>query len=233
MRVRIHGVMLGMAMFLLPAAIAAQEADRRPGVAVFPFEDGGWTGMATEDRGALSVGLQQLLLNELARNANLRIVERNALREILAEIDLGATGRVDAGTAARVGRLVGARYVVLGTFSDLGGSQPMLTGRVVSVETSEVLEAEQVTGKREELYAMVVNLSGEITNGIDLPPLPAAERETRQSRPVPPEAVRLYSRAQILQDLGRTEQAIELYEQISREFPALTEAQEALKQLQG
>lgn len=217
----------------VPAAASGQDQDRRPGLAVFPFEDGGWTGMGAEDRGALSIGLQQLLLNELSRNTNLRIVERNALREILAEIDLGTSGRVDASTAAQVGRLVGARYVVLGTFSDLGGSQPMLTGRVVSVETSEILEAEQVTGRKEELYQMVVRLSGDITEGVDLPPLPSQEREARQSRQVPPEAIRLYSRAQILQDLGRREQAIELYEQISRDFPTLTEAQEALRQLKG
>jgi TolB-like protein len=239
MRIRLRHtpVLPALAVFVVlaavPAGVAAQEPDRRPGVAVFPFEDGGWTGMEADDRGAMSIGLQQLLLNELSRNANLRIVERNALREILAEIDLGTSGRVDANTAAQVGRLVGARYVVLGTFSDLGGSQPMLTGRVVSVETSEILEAEQVTGRKEELYRMVVQLSGDITEGVDLPALPAQERASRESRQVPPEAIRLYSRAQILQDLGRREQAIELYEQISRDFPALTEAQEALRQLKG
>lgn len=220
--------------FALPVAAGAQEADRRPGVAVFPFEDGGWMGMEVEDRQALGVGLQQILLNELQQNANLRIVERNALREVLMqEQDLGASGRVDAQTAARIGRIVGARYVVLGSFTDLAGSQPTVTGRVVDVETSEVLRSEQALGKKEELYRMVVDLSGRVTEGVNLPALPAVQLEERREREIPPEALRLYSRAQIMQDLGRTQQAIELYRQISQQFPAMSEAAEALRQLQG
>lgn len=220
--------------FALPVAAGAQEADRRPGVAVFPFEDGGWMGMEVEDRQALGVGLQQILLNELQQNANLRIVERNALREVLMqEQDLGASGRVDAQTAARIGRIVGARYVVLGSFTDLAGSQPTVTGRVVDVETSEVLRSEQALGKKEELYRMVVDLSGRVTEGVNLPALPAVQLEERREREIPPEALRLYSRAQIMQDLGRTQQAIELYRQISQQFPAMSEAAEALQQLQG
>lgn len=214
--------------------VQAQEQDRRPGIAVFPFEDGGWTGMETGDRAAMGVGLQQLLLNELQQNSNLRIVERSALREVLLEeLDLASSGRVDASTAARIGRIVGARYVVLPTFTDLGGSQPMLAGRIVSVETSEILKAEQSLGDREELYQMVVDLADRVTRGVDLPQLSAKVREQRSERPIPPEALRLYFRAQNAQDLGNTDQAIALYRQIADQFPAMTEAAEALRQLQS
>jgi TolB-like protein len=226
-----------LAMAVLPVAVAqatAQEPDVRPGVAVLPFEDGGWMGLSTEDRAAMTVGLQQVLLNELSQNTNLRIVERNILRQILLEEqDLGASGRVDAATAARIGKVVGARYVVLGTFTDLAGSQPTVTGRVVSVETSEVLKAEQALGKKDELYQMLVDLAGRVTSGVDLPALPSEQREARRSRAIPPEALRLYFRAQNMQDLGRTQQAIDLYQQISQKFPAMSEAQEALRQLQS
>lgn len=213
--------------------IRAQEPDRRPGVAVFPFEDGGWSGMQAEDRAAMGVGLQQLLLNELKVNTELRIVDRSTLRDILQEQDLGTSGRVDAETAARIGQVVGARFVVLGTFTDLGGSQPILAGRIVSVETSEVLKAEQALGSAEELYQMVVDLAGRVTAGVDLPRLPAEVREERRERPIPPEALRLYFRAQNMQDLGQTDRAIALYRQIADQFPAMTEAAEALQQLQG
>lgn len=229
-----HSVAVALLVALtLPGVVAAQDGqpDLRPGVAVFPFEDGGWQGLDLDGRAALGVGLQQILLNELARNENLRIVERNVLREILEEQDLASAGRVDAGTAAQIGRVVGARFVVLGTFSDLGGTRPMLAGRVVSVETSEVLQADQVDGVREDLYAMVVDLASEVTSGVELPLLPEPQREALRTREIPAEAVQLYSRAQIFQDLGRREEAIELYRQISREFPAMTEAGEALRQL--
>jgi TolB-like protein len=173
------------------------------------------------------------LLNELSQNTSLRIVERNILNQIIEEHGLAASGRVDAETAARAGRLVGARYVVLGGFTDLAGSQPTVTGRVVSVETSEILNAEQALGKHDELYQMLVDLASRVTEGVDLPSLPERQLEERRSRPIPQEALRLYSRAQNEQDLGNTDRAVELYEQISEQFPAMTEAQEALKQIQG
>jgi TolB-like protein len=228
-------VLVTLALGLLVGAPAlAQEPDRRPGVAVLPFEDGGWTGISAEDRQALGVGVQQLLLNELAQNTGLRIVERNVLRRLMEEQDLGATGRVDAETAARIGRLVGARYVILGTISDFGGANPTVLGRIVSVETSEILRAEQTTGRKEELYRMVVDLADRVTRGVDLPALSAEVRNERRSRPVPPDAVTLYSRAQVMADLGRTERAIELYEQIQQQFPAMQEeAAAALRQLRS
>lgn len=233
MRIR-SAAILSLSLVLAGALpVLAQQPDTRPGVAVLPFEDGGWKDMEKEDRAALAVGLQQFLLNELQQNTNLRIVERNALRQVLDEIDLGTSGRVDAETAARIGRIVGARYVVLGTFTDLGGSQPMLTGRIVSVETTEVLRGEQALGESDEMYQMVVQLAGRVTEGVNLPALPEPVRVEREKREIPPEAMRLFSHAQVMQDLGRTEQAIELYRQITDRFPAMTEASEALRQLQS
>lgn len=226
-------VLFLLGALVVPALATAQEPeeDLRPGVAVYPFRDGGWQGLSGEERSALGVGLQQVLLNELARNENLRIVERGELREILEEQDLATEERVDPNTAAEVGRIVGARFVVLPTFMDLAGTRPALVGSIVSVETSEVLRSEEIAGEAEELYAMVVDLASDVTAGVDLPLLPSSQRDARRSRDIPSQALQLYSRAQIFQDLGRREQAIELYRQIRREFPAMTEAEEALRQL--
>lgn len=235
MRAHYKAALALLVMSTVPVVLSAQEPheDLRPGVAVFPFQDGGWQRMTADDRAALAVGLQQLLLNELATNQNLRIVERGILREILEEQDLAVDGRVDPATAARVGRIVGARFVVLPTFSDLAGTRPTLVGSIVSVETSEVLRAEEVDGHPDDLYAMVVDLAADVTEGLDLPLLPSDEQEARRSREIPTEALQLYSRAQIFQDLGRVERAIKLYQRISEEFPAMTEAEEALRQLEG
>lgn len=219
------------------APLAAQESDApdpRPGVAVMPFDNGGSHGAEAEegDFEALEVGLQQMLLTELAQNTSLRIVERGRLRDLLAEQDLQGEGRVDAGTAARIGRMVGARYMVLGSFTDLFGTFRM-DARVVDVETSEILRAEQVQDRREQIYDLLLDLSEALTESIELPPLPEPAREERREREVPAEAVMLYSRAQVYQDAGRTEQAITLYRRIAAEFPDLVEARQALEQLTG
>jgi TolB-like protein len=228
---------LVLTALVAPAAGAAQEAeapDSRPGVAVMPFDNGGSHGPEAEagDFEALEIGLQQMLLTELAQNTALRIVERGRIRDLIAEHGLAEQGRIEPSTAAEIGRLVAARYVVLGSFTDLYG-QFRMDARVVDTETSEVLLAEQVRDRREQIYDLLVDLAAALTEGVDLPPLPAEVREERREREIPSEAVTLFSRAQVYQDAGRTEQAITLYRRITSEFPEMVEARQALLQLTG
>jgi curli biogenesis system outer membrane secretion channel CsgG len=211
---------------------AGPQEDTRPGVAVLRFDNGGSYGADREDLEALEVGLQQMLLTELDQNDELRIVERGRLRTLMEEQDLGASGRVESGTAARIGELVGARYVITGVFVDLDGDFRM-DSRIVDVETGEILSTQSVRDDRERLYDLVVQLAGRVTEGADLPALPTATREAREAREIPAEAITLYSRAQVYQDRGRTDRAVEVYRRITREFPAMTEARAALEQLEG
>lgn len=207
-----------------------QNLQDRPGVAVLPFTNGGSFGAKKEDLAPLEVGIQQMLLTELQQNAALRIVERSTLKEMLAEQDLGASGRVDPQTAARIGKLVGARYVISGVFMDLNGNFRM-DGRIINTETGEIVRAVDVRAKRDQIYDLLVQLAGKITAGVNLPPLPANVQNARKARDIPEEAARLYSIALTLQDDGETQEAIKLYRQISQKFPQMTEAREALKQL--
>ena len=214
------------------AAPAGEQEGPPPGVAVLPFVNGGSYGDDAEDLDALRVGLQQMLLTELDQNEELRVVERSELKRIMEEQDLGATDRVDASTAARIGQLVGARYMVTGVFMDLSGDFRM-DARIIDVETSEIVHTETVRGERDELYGLLVDLATKITEGADLPPLPAVVREERREREIPAEAITLYSRAQVYQDRGYEERAIEVYRRIVEEFPAMQEARSALEQLGG
>ncbi|HEU4457147.1 MAG TPA: CsgG/HfaB family protein [Longimicrobium sp.] len=220
-----------------PARPAAAPAARvpvqeRPGIAVLPFTNGGSFGRDREDLAAMEVGIQQMLLTELQQNPALRVVERAAIREMLNEQDLGTAGRLDPATAARVGKLVGARYAVMGVFMDLYGDF-RLDGRIVNVETSETVRAVSIRGqRRENLYAMLVQMAGQIMEGVRLPPLPAAAVQERRARNVPDEATAMYSRAVFNAENGRTAQAIELYRQIVQRFPDYTEAREELRQLE-
>jgi TolB-like protein len=219
-----------LSVAMVTTVAGAQQPDTRPGIAVFPITNGGSFGPDREDLAALEVGLQHMLLTELAQNSSLRIVERSVLRELMEEQNLGASGRVDAGTAARLGRIVGARYVVLGVFMDNFGDFRMDT-RIVDVETTEVLRTQEVRGRREGIYDLLFDMATRITSGARLPPLPSQISNERRTREIPAEAVTLYSRAQVFQDAGRTDRAIELYRMIAQQFPAMTEATEALRQL--
>lgn len=225
-------IVAGIVLSFLGSGVAAQQPDTRPGIAVLPFTNGGSFGPEREDLEPLQVGVQQMLLTELAQNQALRVVERSRLRELLEEQGLVTGGQVDPQTAARLGRLVGARYVITGAFVDLYGTF-RLDGRVVDVETGEILRTAEVRDRKENLYDLLVELSDQVTRGVDLEPLAAQQVRERKERAIPPEAVMLYSQAQVFQDLGDRDGAIRLYRQIADEFPAMVEAQEALRQLDG
>jgi len=213
---------------LAPYDGAAQ--DTRPGIGVLPFVNGGSYGLEAEDFQAFEVGLQQMLITELSMNSGLRLVERGRLRDLIEEQDLGASGRVDANTAARIGELIGAKYMILGGFVDWY-SDLRIDARVVDVETSEIIKTQRVRDDRENMYDIVVELANAMTRGLNLPALSRQAFNERKEREVPEEAVRLYTKGLLYQDRGDTERAAELFSQAQRVFPEYTEAEEALRQI--
>lgn len=228
---RCSGLLVGLTLvgLVFPVGSRAQEtADDRPGVAVFPFENGGSFGEGSMDLQPLTVGLQQMLLTELQRNTDLRIVERTHLRGILDEIGLGETDRVDAATAARAGRIVGARYAIAGTFMDWNG-EFRLDCRVFSVETTEILGTESVQADADELYGLVVQMAGRVMKDVQLEPLDTDVVDQLMERELPVEAAIALSRAEIFWDRGDSRRAIELYQQVVNDFPDYTEARERLE----
>lgn len=220
---------------MVPVAATAQ--DNRPGIGIMPFDNGGSYGQDAEDFEALEVGLQQMLIGDLAGNSGWRLVERGRLQELLSEQDLGASGRVDANTAARIGKLIGARYMILGGFIDFYGDF-RLDARVVDVETGEIIKTDRARDQRENLFDIVFELANAIPNGLDLPALSSRDRQTQQNDrdrlgDAPPEAVRAYMRGLLYQDRGDTERAAELFAEAVEAFPAYHEAEEALNQVAG
>jgi TolB-like protein len=214
----------------VPHATVAQ--DTRAALGVMPFDNGGSYGLESEDFEAFEVGLQQMLITELAVNSELRLVERSRLRSLMEEQDIGASGRVDANTAARIGQLIGARYMILGGFIDWYADF-RIDARIVDVETGEIIKTQRARDSRENMYDIVVDLANNITRGLNLPPLSGQALNQRLERDVPEEAVRLYTKGLLYQDRGDTERAADLFSQAATVFPDYTEAQEALRQIQG
>ena len=160
-------------------SVAAVAQDTRPGVGILSFENGGSYGQEAEDFQALEVGLQQMLIGDMAGNSGMRLVERGRLQELLQEQDLGAAGRVDANTAAQIGRLIGARYMIMGSFVDWYGDF-RLDARVVDVETSEIIKTDRARGSREELFDILGELADNIPSGLELPALSARDRQCQE-----------------------------------------------------
>lgn len=88
----------------------------RPVLAVAEFTNDA-TG-ATWWRTGVGRELSGMLASELAAIDAFTLVERSRLDYVLDEQDLGASGRVRPDSAARIGELTGAQYIVVGTVTD-------------------------------------------------------------------------------------------------------------------
>lgn len=211
---------------LVPVAGMAQ--DSRPGIAVMPFENGGSYGRDREDFEALQQGIPAMLMSELAARTNARVVDRSDINRLLNEQNLATQGRVDAQTAARVGRLVGARYMIMGSFIDHYGKM-RIDARIVNVETSEIMKVVSAQKDREKLFDMISDVAQDIMANTDLPPLPT--EQAAAPRQIPTEALTYYSRALLYQDRGETAKAIDYYNRALQVFPDYAEAQEGLRKV--
>ena len=213
---------------------AAQQQDTRPGLAVLDFDIGAAMGQPREDYDALRRGLASLTVSEVAANPGVRVVERAQLQQILTEQNMSHEGRVDSSSLVRIGKLIGARYMVTGTLFDMHGNLRIDT-RVFDVETSQILKTESVRGKWDELYDMVPRLAQQLMRDASLPPLERhAMQEFRQANPSPPtQAVMAYSRAVLYADRGDKEHAVQQYQRALAVFPSYTQAKADCNRLQA
>jgi tetratricopeptide (TPR) repeat protein len=113
-------------------------------VAVLPFEN------LNRDStyGVLSRGMCESLIEGLSSVKSLTLVERAQVEKTLREQALGLTGAMDEKTAPKTGQLLGAKYVVMGSYQVLG-NQVKISARFVNVETGEIdpNKTVSVTGK--------------------------------------------------------------------------------------
>jgi curli biogenesis system outer membrane secretion channel CsgG len=112
MEIHMKRVTLGAVVFASLALFGSTLQAGDPVVAVADFRNdtsaGWWSGGVGRD-------LAGMLSNELSSTEKFRVVERSKLNAVLDEQDLAESGRVSKGTGAKIGKLTGAKYLIIGT----------------------------------------------------------------------------------------------------------------------
>lgn len=232
----------------LTAPLAAQAADARPTVAILFFNNGSF-GPGAKDYDMLGRGIADFLTSDLSANPRIRVVERDRIAQITAEQDMGKSGRMDPETMARVGRMLGAQFMVTGGYIADPKGRVVLTARVFEVETSRILpETQRVEDKADNVVPMIGELAQKLNAGMKLPDLPkrpapapgaggtgaagAAAPAAEAARP-PLSAINLYSKALAAKDRGDKNEAVTLFKASLEKFPEFTKAKAELKALGG
>lgn len=170
---------------------AQQEAYNGPKarIAVSRFTDrtakGWWTGQIGD-------GMAEMLATALFNSNRFIVLERQTLKDVLAEQDLGASGRIRKETAAPIGQIEGAELLITGAVTEFepgssgigggigGGSRSIVGGilagikrahiaidiRVIDTRTSRLVAVTSVEGKATDIGGLIGLAGGKLGGGL-------------------------------------------------------------------
>ena len=159
----------------------------RARLAVLRFTDG-TGGRATGYRWysrEVGDGMAKKLTSALLATKRFRMVSRSNMDDLMNEVNFGASGAVDASTAAQFGNMIGARLIVTASITDfedagssrggVGGGKGGILGaiggaskktymavnlEVVDAQTSEIIASEQIDATVRDTGAILGGLLG-------------------------------------------------------------------------
>ena len=156
----LRAVRSGGAAALDVASPAARpsEAPGGPAVAILGFTN--ITGRVEDDW--LGTGLAESVTADLKALGGLLVVSRDRIEDALRRLG-GERG--DEALAAKVGRRLGARWVLAGGFQRLG-DVVRVTARLTEVETGTVARTVKLDGQLAELFALQDRVAAEVASGL-------------------------------------------------------------------
>jgi hypothetical protein len=130
---------------LVAFAPVAAQSNNAPVVAVLVFDNNSYGFAGAKDFDGVGKAISEIMIVDLAATTKVRVVDRSRVQAILEEQKLTKEGAVDAQTAIRIGRILGACYSIYGGFTrDMQGMN-YLTIHTTNNETSQIGNA--VKGK--------------------------------------------------------------------------------------
>jgi TolB-like protein len=219
---------------LLTFAASPAAAQTKPVVvAVLPFEDRGSYGQDKEVSRALALGIPATLASELRGHSELRMADPSRISQALQSQGVGPNARVDAATAARVGKDVGARYAVTGNFADFYG-RFRLDARIVDTDNGQIVKVvsnnDPALQDRANLFRIIQMVAHRVlqqTTG-EAPGSGSAEASN-----IPTEALSQYSLGLLYERQGDESKAGEHYQRALSALPEYRDAREGMRRVRA
>ena len=189
-------------------------------IAVMPFHYAG----SDSTLRPLERGLAAVMVTDLSRVHQLRLVERARVQVLLDELQLVEKGSVDAATGARSGRLVGAAQVVQGQFTTGPAAQLRLDATVVRAVDVQVAAAGSSADRLQALFDIEKAVVFQLLDRLAITLTPA-ERVAISERPTRDlQAFLLYSKGLEAEDRGDFIAAAQAFQGAARIDPGFRAA---------
>ncbi len=179
----------------------------------------------------LQKGFAFMLITDLHQVEGITVVERVKLQALLEELNLGASGIVDSNTSPRLGKLLGATYLVGGEIMSSQIPQISVVSDLLQVKSQNSLGQPSANGQPEEIFDMEKKILFEIIELLKVR-LTKAQRE-KLKRPVTTSyrALIYLSFGLDASDRGNYGSADFYYRKALEQDPKLTPATDAIREL--
>ena len=104
-------------------AMPAQQSAQRPRIAVLDFN---YATVMTTSQAVFGTnvdigkGISDMLIDRLVNDGTYRLIERNEIDKIINEQNFSNSNRADPDTAAKIGKILGVNYVIVGDITQFG-----------------------------------------------------------------------------------------------------------------
>lgn len=220
----------GVVSLAAPLAAHAQK-DGKPTVAILSFTNGSF-GKDAKDYDGLTKGIPAMLITDMQANPNIRVIERDQVQSLVDEQKLVTGGQVDQATAVKIGKLLGVHHMIWGTYMTDPKGNFRVDARAVSVETGQIEYVERVDDKADRIMESIGTLATKMNTGLHLPSMPvrrtgdaspaSGAQQAGTAAPAPRLPMRvavMYGKALDMKDHGEKAKAVELFNQVLKEFP--------------
>lgn len=174
--------------------------------------------LGSENLGPLGKGMASMLISDLSKVSDLKVVDRIKLQALLEEMALGTSGLVDMNTAPKVGKLLKAKHVTSGTLADIEKENLVIASAVVDTNKNASVGAQEAKGGLRTFYDMEKQIACQIIEdlGRDCKAVPAGFNKVH-TRSMP--ALVAYSWGLDHFDKGNYDQARESFQKAIDEDP--------------
>ncbi len=112
-------------------------------------------------------GVSRLVAGELGKTNGISLVERDQILKIIDEQKMSLTGLTDESQQIEIGKMLSARYIVLGEIIDMMNSF-LLSVRMIDVETGKIVWQEEKAESLENYDYIGAYFAGSIAKSLDL-----------------------------------------------------------------
>jgi len=168
MRSFVRGALAVASVALFAPGIVRAQA--KPVVAVLYFDNNS-IGKDHADYDGVGKGIADMLITDMASNPSVQIVERERVQSLLTEQNLTKGGTIDPQTAIKLGKIIGAQYMITGGFMSDGRGTFVLTARAINVQTSAITNPTRLTSKGDDVLGLIAQLSSKLNSEMKLPAL--------------------------------------------------------------